>query len=107
MTYQDLTVGGNSVVNNLCQGSAGHGFALGFIPCDSLSTPPYENNTVGSADIGFIFQKIPGSCQSANGVKAYACQIGQISGAAPTDLMIFQNFMIADSGRGISLKFGG
>ena len=56
----DITVAAISK-NNLCQGSAGHRFALPHLPCsalDSGSELPYTNNTAGSTDVAFIFNKI-------------------------------------------------
>lgn len=35
-----------------------HGFAFPYIPCSSLSTPPYSDNTAGSMKVGFIFGAI-------------------------------------------------
>lgn len=49
MTYEDITNLGVSITNNLCQGSAGHGFVFPFFTCDYLSSPPYSGNTAGSA----------------------------------------------------------
>ena len=41
-----------------------------------------------------------------NEVKAYACTIAQIAASPSTEETVFQNFMIADSGRGATLRFG-
>lgn len=41
-----------------------------------------------------------------NGIKAYACQIGQIASSPGTESIIYQNFMVADSGRAVGLRFG-
>ena len=72
-------------MNNLCQGSALHGFAIPYLPCDQLSTNPFSENTVGSAKAGFIFNKIASStCMGASGVRAYACKIGQIASSPGT-----------------------
>ena len=96
-----------NIRNNLCQGSHMHGFVLPHIPCSSLSNSPYTNNTVGSANTGFIFNKIGESCEAITEVKAYACNIGQIcSPAGPSTLMV-TNVMVADSGRAVTLRFGG
>jgi hypothetical protein len=49
-----------SIRHNLCQGSDNHGMVLPFVPCTLADTPPYDDNTVGSAKIGWTFNKIPG-----------------------------------------------
>jgi hypothetical protein len=105
-TYDDISNNGNHITNNLCQGSAGHGFIIPYIPCDSLASPPYANNTAGSTPIGFIFAKVPGTCMAVTGIRAYACNIGQIAGSFGMTSLTFDNFMVTDSGRGITLKFG-
>ena len=99
---------GVSIKHNLCQGSDVHGFAFPHIPCSAVSNPPYSNNTVGTAGIGFIFSKISGySCLAVTEVRAYACEIGQIcSVMGPTELEVV-NSIVADSGRGLTLRFGG
>jgi hypothetical protein len=74
--------------------------------CDLLSSPPYANNTAGSTPIGFIFNKIPGRCMAASGIRAYACNIGQIAGSFGVSTLMFENFMVSDSGRGVTLRFG-
>lgn len=83
-----------------------HGFALPYIPCDNINNSPYSDNTVGSAIAGFIFNKIDSACLAAFGIKAYACRIGQIASSPQTEQIMFQNFMVADSGRGVTLRFG-
>jgi hypothetical protein len=39
-------------------------------------------------------------------IKAYACQIGQISGTPQLTALIFEHFILADNGRGATLKMG-
>jgi hypothetical protein len=72
LTYDEIHDKGVSITSNLCQGTDLHGFAFPFIPCDSMSAPPYSDNTAGSMQIGFIFNKITGACMGATGIKAYA-----------------------------------
>lgn len=93
------------VQNNLCQGSDLHGFALGFSEC-SDSYYPYSGNTVGSAAVGFILNKVSGNCMWAKGLRAYACGIAQISSPGSTSTTVFEDFIIADSGRAVTLRFG-
>lgn len=69
---------------NLCQGSDGHGFILPFVPCAMADVPPYEDNTVGSAFIGWVFNKIQESCLAGSGAKAYACFVGHMAGSPET-----------------------
>ena len=40
------------------------------------------------------------------GVKAYSCKIAQIASSPSTHEIVFEDFIIADSGRGITLRFG-
>lgn len=63
------------IQNNICQGSTGHGFAFPHILCNELNTHTMGNNTAGSCFIGFIFNKIPGTCMAASWIRAYACSI--------------------------------
>ena len=95
-----------SVKNNFCQGSAFHGWAIAQIKCDELETNPFANNTIGSAQIGFIFNNIGESCQAFSYIKAYACDIGQISAAPSTTSIVYEHFIMADNGRGVTLKHG-
>ena len=85
-----------------------HGFALPKLPCANIDSPPYSENTVGSASAAFIFSQISGGhvCLGVTNVKAYASGIAQISSFAGPDKMIYQNYMVADCGRGASLRFG-
>lgn len=95
-----------SINNNLCQGSDLHGFILPYVPCDYLGSIPYANNTAGSAQIGWVFNKVDGSCMAMSGVRAYGCNIAQIASSPNTAQLILENFMIADSNRGVTLRFG-
>jgi len=47
-----------------------------------------------------------GGCLSFSGAKAYACTVGQISSPPNTNELIFSNFMMADNGRSVSLRYG-
>lgn len=105
-TYDEIHQTDVSITSNVCQGSELHGFALPFIPCEFLDTPAYSDNTASSAKAGFIFTKVAGNCMGINGIKAYACQIGQIASSPGTESIIYQNFIIADSGRAVTLRFG-
>ena len=60
------------VKDNVCQGSDLHGFVFGFSSCDDAFSP-YQGNLVGSASVGFIFEKVAGNCMTAKGLRAYAC----------------------------------
>ena len=42
----------------------------------------------------------------AKGLRAYACGVAQIASPSPTGSIIFEDFIIADSGRAVSLRFG-
>ena len=104
--YEAIHDNGVSIKNNICQGSALHGFVLPHIPCDRLSSPPYSNNMAGSTGVAFIFNKVPGNCMGITGVRAYASGIGQIASPAGNSQVIFENFIVADCGRAATLRFG-
>jgi len=95
------------IQNNFCQGSQAHGYAFSHILCGQEQVNPYQKNTVGSATIGFILQKADlSSCQSFSYAYAYACSIGQINGPGGKKSLNFSNFVMADNGRGITMKLG-
>lgn len=105
-TYDALHEVQASVRHNLCQGSDGYGFILPFVPCALADSPPYDDNTVGSAFIGWTFNKIAETCLAGSGAKAYACSIGHMASSPQTITIMFSKFMIADSNRGLTLRFG-
>jgi len=43
---------------------------------------------------------------AASGIRAYASQIGQITSSGGTNKIKFKHFVIADCGRGATLRFG-
>ena len=98
-----------NVKNNLCLGSQGHGFAVPHIKCDQLETNPFRDNTAGSCQIGFIFNNINAAdgCKGFSYARAYGCQIGQICGPGGSKAIWFDNFIMVDNQRGITLKMGG
>ena len=95
------------VRNNYCQGSTQHGYAFTFVKCDEKELNPFANNTVGSAKIGYILNTNGQSCQLFSYARAYGCLIGQISGSPGISKIVFDQFIMADNKRGVSLKFGG
>lgn len=91
--------------NNICQGSDVDGFVFPFIPCGSTS--PFIQNTVGTALVGYLLTGDgQGQCLSFSGIRAYACIVGQISSPPNTLELYFSNFVMADNGRSVSLRFG-
>jgi hypothetical protein len=42
----------------------------------------------------------------ASGLKAYACQIGQMASSPDTESIRFENFIMADNQRSVTLRFG-
>lgn len=66
----------------------------------------YVNNTVGSATVGWILNKASSSCVGFSSIKAYGCHIAHIASPAPVDSIVYEKFLVADSGRGVSLRFG-
>ena len=96
------------VHGNLCQGSEIHGFILPHIPCNYVDNPPYRNNTAGSIEeVAFIFSKTTDECVLMTEVRAYASKIGQICSPAVIEELRVTNFIIADCGRAVTLRFGG
>jgi len=71
-----------------------------------METNPYADNTVGSAQIGFILNTIGQDCQAFSYAKAFACKIGQISGPMGVTTLILNHFLMVDNGRSVTLKFG-
>jgi hypothetical protein len=104
--YVNAATDNVKVTDNVCQGSVGHGWAIAHIGCDELEINPFANNTIGSAFIGFIFNKISQDCQAFSYAKAYACSIGQIMGPPSSKQIILSHFVMADNGRGATLKMG-
>lgn len=102
----DKTLDVVSVTDNVCQGSSGHGFALAYVPCSKIDDNPFAGNTASSTPVGFIFTQVSGECHAASGVKAFATKIGQISSSAGTKELKFKHFLIADSERAVTLRFG-
>jgi hypothetical protein len=91
--------------NNICQGSDVDGYVFPFVPCGNTS--PFIQNTVGSARIGFLLNgEGQGGCLSFTGVRAYSCTIGQMSSPPNTASLTFSNFIMADNGRAVTLRFG-
>lgn len=43
---------------------------------------------------------------AVSGIKAYACEIAQIASSPSTSQIIFEKFIIADSNRAVTLRFG-
>ncbi len=105
-TYDAIHDVGASIRHNLCQGSDGNGIVLPYVPCEFADTPPYEDNTVGSAVYGFIFNKINTECLAGSGMKAYACRIAHMQHSPGTITIMLSKLMVADSNRGITLRFG-
>ena len=95
------------IQDNVCQGSEGHGFAFAYIPCSKIEESPFSGNTASSTPVGFIFGGTEaGECKAIAGVKAFATTIGQIASSTGTKQLELKYFMIADSGRGATLRFG-
>lgn len=61
---------------------------------------------MGSAKIGYILNTNGLQCQLFSYAKAYACTIGQICGSPGISQIILEQMLMADNGRGITLKMG-
>ena len=95
-----------SVYDNLCQGSTMHGFAIPYSSCSDVKNYPFSGNTVGSSGVGYVFNKVSGGCMAASGILAYACSICQIASSGGTHELRLKNFIMADCGRAVTLRFG-
>lgn len=98
---------GITIKENFCLGSAGYGFSFPLIQCTDLEENPMANNTVGSALLGFLLNNIQSSdyCKAFSYIKAYGCEIGQITNPTDTSQLIFEHFIMVDNQRGVTLKF--
>ena len=74
--------------------------------CDAFETNPIANNTAGSTGIGFIINTNGQQCQAFSYAKAFATSIGNICGSPGIQTVKFDHFIMADSGRGVTLKLG-
>jgi len=85
-----------------------NGYNIPILPCSIISVGYFDNNTVGSAsEVGFLLYKnVQDTCIGFSGVRAYACKVGQISNAAGTNTLKLSNYIIADTFRGVSIRFG-
>jgi hypothetical protein len=95
------------VHDNLCQGSQGHGFAVPHVDCDDMENYPFQNNTIGSSEFGWIFSRGIGSCLSAKGCYAYSTQVGNIHDPSNGFMLKFKNFIFADNTRSMTIRLGG
>ena len=104
--YSDPATSAILVKNNDCMGSSQHGFAFPFLKCNQMESNPYANNTVGSANIGYILQTNGQKCQAFSYARAFACTIGQICGSPGINTIMLSKFVMADNGRSVTLKLG-
>lgn len=79
-----------------------------FLACSQVASTPFTNNVAGTAlEVGFLIIRTTGdSCLGYSGVRAYACKVGHISSPPGTSQLQLTNYIIADSQRGLSLRFG-
>lgn len=103
----DYKTASNSVYGNLCQGSDGIGFGLPHVNCDFLDNELFYDNTVGSATVGFIYNKntLLQTCQGASNIKAYSCAIGLMANPAGYPQLSYSTMMFAENQRGLTLRF--
>ena len=103
-----MAPGTASVRNNYCMGSSQHGYAVSFHKCGEEESNTAANNTASSAKIGFIIDHtMSDNCQSFSYAKAFATNIGQICGPGSINTVKLDHFIMADNGRGATLKLGG
>jgi hypothetical protein len=104
----DMAVDNNLVQNNLCQGSELEGFVFPFIPCQfiGLGNVGFIDNTAGSTIIGFMFNVVPGDCIGGEKIRAYSNEIGYLCNPLGPSMAKYDNFLLADNGRGMGLRNG-
>lgn len=108
--YEHVTpvTDGVYITNNWCHGSTMHAYVFPYIDCADVDINPFANNTAGSSTVGFIFNKVSGTCIAFSWASAFACNIGQLATAPPTTLFQnFTHFVMIDNARGVTLRFGG
>lgn len=91
----------------MCQGSQGNGYAVTNVNCNDIDIYPYAGNTAGSCDIGWIFGTDGSDCVGSTGVYAYGCQIGTMLNPPNTVTTNFQNYILADNVRSMTIRIGG
>jgi hypothetical protein len=108
LTEVDPSTDAISISNNICQGSDLNGYVMPFIPCSLIATTPFANNTAGTTlENGFLLiRTTDDDCLGFSGVRAYAAKVGQISSPPGTSQLQITNSIVADSRRGMSLRFG-
>jgi hypothetical protein len=108
LTAVDPSTDAITIKNNICQGSDLNGYVMPFLPCSLIAASPFTNNTAGTAlEVGFLLiRTTDDACLAYSGVRAYACKVGHVSSPPNTAQLQLSNYIIADSQRGLSLRFG-
>lgn len=109
MTNADPSAINSKIANNVCQGSNMNGYVFPLLPCGLIPNNPFSNNLAGSAEgNGYLLDRgiIGDSCVGFSGVRAYACSVGQIANPPGTSQLQYSNYILADNGRSLSLRFG-
>lgn len=108
LTQVDPSTDSITISNNICQGSDINGYVLPFLPCSLIGNTPFPNNTAGTTlEAGFLLIRTTSDvCLGYSGVRAYAAKVGQVSSPPETVQLQITNSIVADSIRGMSLRFG-
>ena len=95
------------MTGNLAQGSEGEGFVFPFCPCDNNDTYPFVDNTAGSCEVAFMYERISGpKCIFASRIVAYSSFIGLMANPTGTyDKLIYDKMFFADNKRAITLRY--
>lgn len=83
----------------MCQGSDGEGFAFPHVECDFLDNELFYDNTAGSCEVGFIYNKNRKleECQGVSNIKAYSNKIGMIAHPAGYPRLNYSTMMFAEN----------
>ena len=73
-----------------------------------IGTIPFANNTAGTAlENGYLLiRSTTDQCLAFSGIRSYACTNGMMGSPPGTTQVQHSNYIIADSGRAMGLRFG-
>lgn len=96
-----------NVSYNLVQGSEGEGFVFPATTCDLIDSYPFVQNTAGSCEVAFMYEKLDGKqCLAAKGCIGYASEIGLMANMPGSHQRVeYSNMFFADNERGVTLRY--
>lgn len=108
LTEVDPSSDNLAINNNICQGSDLNGYVMPFVACSLLTAMPFNNNLAGTTlEVGFLLIRTTNdACLAFSGARVYASKVGHVSQPPNTAQLQITNYIIADSMRGLSLRYG-